>query len=246
MTRSFMKIGRNSKFGMQTQIATLITCTKSHCDWRIYIPSLILRIRVSEPPPPPPPPPSKLKLKMPYLKTSEMCREFFLGGEQRVQTKKNGFFNEWSDKLGDNFFFALLKNSWNVQEYYFRQWKTFSIKKIDFPWHLIDFQGANVGLQWHVPSWKWKICDVISPEIELSMSQNLVCGLKLSFLLPYQISLWVKMVRNKKFTNFDNWWLFLLPFDGNETLYSHRTWEYIAKMEVESFAIVIVSMVTVW
>ena len=49
------------------------------------------------------------------------------------------------------------------------------------------------------------------------------------------------MVRNKKIENFT----FSLPLDGNETLYSSRTWEYIGKTEVETFVMVIVSMVTV-
>ena len=29
---------------------------------------------------------------------------------------------------------------------------------------------------------------------------------------------------------------FFLPVDGNQTLYSHRTWEYMAKTEVKFFS----------
>ena len=49
----------------------------------------------------------------------------------------------------------------------------------------------------------------------------------------------LKVVRNKNLITFS------LPLDGGETLYSHRTCEYIAKAEVEIFLMVMVSMVTV-
>ena len=55
-----------------------------------------------------------------------------------------------------------------------------------------------------------------------------------------------KVVRNKNLKIFIEK-LFLLPFEGNETLYSYRIWKYIAKTEVEISVtiIVIVSIVTV-
>ena len=55
------------------------------------------------------------------------------------------------------------------------------------------------------------------------------------------------MARNKnlKILIFDNFLSCHLILDGNETLYSHRTWKYIAKTEVEFFLTVIVFMVTV-
>ena len=37
---------------------------------------------------------------------------------------------------------------------------------------------------------------------------------------------------------------FLLPRYGNGTLYSHRTWKYVAKTEVQIFVTVIVSLQT--
>ena len=43
----------------------------------------------------------------------------------------------------------------------------------------------------------------------------------------------------------NHWQLFLLPLDGNETVYSYRTWIYIAQTEVKIFVTVIVSMVTI-
>ena len=36
-----------------------------------------------------------------------------------------------------------------------------------------------------------------------------------------------------------------MSLDGNGTLYSHRTWKYIAKTEVEILLIVIVSLVAI-
>ena len=39
--------------------------------------------------------------------------------------------------------------------------------------------------------------------------------------------------------------LITLRWSGNESLYGHRTWKYIAKTEVEIFLTVMVSMVTV-
>ena len=55
----------------------------------------------------------------------------------------------------------------------------------------------------------------------------------------------IKVVTNKKFENCDHLEIFLLPFDGNKTLYSHRIWEYIVKTEVKIFLEASISMVTV-
>ena len=54
-----------------------------------------------------------------------------------------------------------------------------------------------------------------------------------------------KVVRNDKCENFYYFITFFLPLDGNETLYSYRTWEYTAKTKAKIFLTVIVSMVTV-
>ena len=54
----------------------------------------------------------------------------------------------------------------------------------------------------------------------------------------------LRWLETKKIENFDidN---FFMPLDGNITLYNCRTWEYIAKTEIEIFLTVIISMITV-
>ena len=41
-----------------------------------------------------------------------------------------------------------------------------------------QFPGVNNGSRPLVPSPRWKICDILSPEIEKSISQTLVGGLQ--------------------------------------------------------------------
>ena len=42
------------------------------------------------------------------------------------------------------------------------------------------------------------------------------------------------MIRNKKFENFDSLITSFLPLDGNETLYSHKTWNKQPKLKSKS------------
>ena len=62
-------------------------------------------------------------------------------------------------------------------------------------------------------------------------------------MLHYEYDLRWSETKNLKTLITDNF--FLLPLDGSDTLYTHRTQEYISNTEVEIFLTVIVSMVTV-